>query len=217
MPRKDWKKAPPKERATKIAETLAKEYEPVSGLTHRSAFELLIATILSAQCTDKRVNTVTPELFHRYPNAQSLASATTDEVEALVRSTGFYRQKTKSILAVSQALAEKYDGEVPPDIDRLTELPGVGRKTANVVLGTVFDQPAITVDTHVKRLSGRLKFSRHTDPDKIEQDLIAIIPAKKRTAFSHRLVWHGRNVCVARKPRCEDCVIAKYCPSENIV
>lgn len=215
MPQKDWKKAPAKERISKIADALAKEYEPVCGLNFNNPFELLIATILSAQCTDERVNTVTPDLFRQYPDARTLATASAGDIEELVRPTGFFRQKTKSILAVSQAITDRFDGELPQDIDALTKLPGVGRKTANVVLGTAFGQPAIMVDTHVKRLSGRLGLTKNTDPDKIEQDLIAILPPKKRTPFSHRLIWHGRKICAAKKPRCGDCAIAQYCPSEN--
>ncbi|HOJ62759.1 MAG TPA: endonuclease III, partial [bacterium] len=179
--------------------------------------ELLIATILSAQCTDERVNQVTPVLFQRFPDARSLASAAPEDVEEIVRPTGFFRQKTKSILAVSQALADEFNGDIPRDIEELTRLPGVGRKTANVVLGTAYGIPAIMVDTHVKRVAARLDLSKQKDPDKIEQDLIALVPAAERTAFSHRMIWHGRKVCQARKPRCEACVLAPYCPSEGIV
>lgn len=213
--KKNWKEAPAKERAKKIIAALAKEYEPVSALHFRSAFELLIATILSAQCTDERVNQVTPVLFQRYPGAKALAAAATEDVEEIVRPTGFFRQKTQSIIGVSQALAENFEGEVPPDMDQLIQLPGVGRKTANVVLGTAFGLPAIMVDVHVKRLSNRLGLSKQSNPDKIEEDLIAVIPEKERTDFSHRLIWHGRRVCAARKPRCEFCILSSYCPSEG--
>ena len=216
MPAKDWKKAPAKDRAKKIIPLLAKEYEPVCALNHKNGFELLIATILSAQCTDERVNQVTPALFEKYPDAETLAVADQTELEEMIRSTGFYRQKAKSLLAVSQGLVEKFDGDVPQDMAQLTALPGIGRKTANVVLGTAYGVPAIMVDTHVKRLSGRLAFSEKKDPDKIEKDLAEIIPEKERTAFSHRLIWHGRKVCHAKKPRCGDCVIASYCPSEGM-
>jgi len=217
MVRKDWKKAPLRDRVPKIVEALAQHYEPVCALHHRNAFELLIATILSAQCTDERVNQVTPELFKRYPDACALAKADLAELEELIRSTGFFRQKAKSLLAVSQGLTEDHGGEVPQDMDALTSLPGIGRKTANVVLGTAFGVPAIMVDTHVKRLANRLGLTDKSDPNKIEQDLIAIIPAAERTAFSHRLIWHGRKVCAAKKPLCGGCPLAAYCPSEGEV
>ena len=214
---KNWKEVPPAERIKKIIPLLAREHEPICALNFNNAFELLIATILSAQCTDERVNQVTPVLFQRFPDAPSLASAAPEEVEEIVRPTGFFRQKTKSILAVSQALADEFNGDIPRDIEELTRLPGVGRKTANVVLGTAYGIPAIMVDTHVKRVAARLDLSKQKDPDKIEQDLIALVPAAERTAFSHRMIWHGRKVCQARKPRCEACVLAPYCPSEGIV
>ncbi|MFB3787310.1 MAG: endonuclease III [bacterium] len=213
---KNWKVAPAAERIKKIIPLLAQAHEPVCALYFRNAFELLIATILSAQCTDERVNQVTPVLFQRFPDASSLASAAPEEVEEIVRPTGFFRQKTKSLLAVSQALTEKSHGEIPRDIDELTRLPGVGRKTANVVLGTAYGIPAIMVDTHVKRVAARLELTKQKDPDKIEQDLIALVPAAERTAFSHRMIWHGRKVCQARKPGCEACVLAPYCPSEGV-
>ena len=213
---KNWKEAPAQERIKKIIPLLAREHDPICALNFNNAFELLIATILSAQCTDERVNQVTPVLFQRFPDAPSLASAAPEDVEEIVRPTGFFRQKTKSLLAVSQALTEQFNGEIPRDIDDLTQLPGVGRKTANVVLGTAYGIPAIMVDTHVKRVAARLKLTKQKDPDKIEQDLIALVPAAERTAFSHRMIWHGRKVCQARKPRCEACVLAPYCPSEGL-
>ncbi len=214
-PKKSSQDASARERIAKIIAALAKEYEPVCALNFRNAYELLIATILSAQCTDERVNQVTKILFEKYPDAQSLAAADSDAVEAIVRPTGFFRQKTKSILAVSQALSEEFSGQVPKEMDALTQLPGIGRKTANVVLGTAFGLPAIMVDTHVKRLSNRLALSDETDPDKIERDLIALVPAEERTDFSHRLIWHGRKVCQARKPHCEICSLSAYCPSDE--
>lgn len=217
MVRKDWKIAPTKERAKKVIKELAKIHEPVCALHHKNAFELLIATILSAQCTDERVNQVTPSLFERFPDAPSMAQADQTELEEMIRSTGFYRQKTKSVLAVCQGLVDKFDGEVPQDMSDLTALPGIGRKTANVVLGTAYEIPAIMVDTHVKRLSHRLQFSDKKDPDKIEKDLIAIIPEKERTDFSHRLIWHGRKICKAKKPLCGECTIAAFCPSEGMI
>lgn len=214
-PNKSSKDAPARERIIKIISALAKAYEPVCALNFRNAYELLIATILSAQCTDERVNQVTKVLFEKYPNPQSLATADPDAVETIVRPTGFFRQKTKSILAVSQALSEEFGGQVPKEMDALTKLPGIGRKTANVVLGTAFGLPAIMVDTHVKRLSNRLALSEETDPDKIERDLIALVPERERTDFSHRLIWHGRKVCQARKPHCEICPLSAYCPSDE--
>ncbi len=217
MAGKDWKKASVKERAKKVISVLAKGYEAKSALHFRNGFELLIATILSAQCTDERVNQVTPKLFERFPTPERMAEAAPEEIEERIRSTGFYRQKTKSLLAVSQAIQERFGGEVPPDIEALTALPGIGRKTANVVLGTAYGIPAIMVDTHVKRVANRLGFSSQSNPDKIEKDLVEIIPEKERTAFSHRMIWHGRKVCVAKKPKCGECVIAVYCPSEGKV
>jgi len=213
--RKNWKEASAQERAGKIVAELAKHYEPVCALHFRNPFELLIATILSAQCTDERVNQVTQELFKKYSDAQSLGNADLGNVEAVVRPTGFFHQKAKSIIAVSQSLAKEFEGIVPKDMDTLIQLPGIGRKTANVVLGTAYGVPAIMVDTHVKRLSNRLALSENADPEKIERDLIALIPEKERTDFSHRLIWHGRKICAAKKPKCEICPIAEYCPAEK--
>ncbi len=217
MPKKDWKNAPAKERAKKVVEVLKKHYQPVCALSFETPFQLLAATILSAQCTDERVNQVTPKLFEKFPDAKAFANTGSDEIETIIRSTGFYRQKTKSILAVSHAVADKHHGKIPEDMDALTSLPGIGRKTANVVLGTAFGHPAIMVDTHVKRVSNRLGFTEQKNPDKIEKDLIQIIPEKEQTDFSHRLIWHGRKVCQSRKPLCGECMIAEYCPSEGIV
>jgi len=217
MAKKDWKSAPTKERAKKVVDTLKKHYEPVCALHYQTPFQLLIATILSAQCTDERVNQVTPILFEKFPDAKAFAEADATEVEEMIRSTGFYRQKTKSILAVSQSLHDHHDGQVPPDMDALTSLPGIGRKTANVVLGTAFGKPAIMVDTHVKRVANRLGFTQQKNPDKIEKDLLEIIPEKEQADFSHRLIWHGRKICNARKPLCGECMIAAYCPSEGKV
>lgn len=214
-PEKDWKSAPAAERVKKIIPILEREHDAVCGLDFNNAFELLIATILSAQCTDERVNKVTPALFKKYPTPKKMAKAEVEDLEELVRSTGFYRNKAKSIQAVAAALDADFGGEVPQDMNALVKLPGIGRKTANVVLGTVFGEPAIMVDTHVKRLSNRLGLTSQSNPDKIEQDLIEIIPAKHRTGFSHRLIWHGRRVCHAKKPNCPDCALAPYCPSEE--
>lgn len=215
MPKKIDSASPAKDRIPKIIEILKKEYEPVCALNFETPFQLLIATILSAQCTDERVNKVTKDLFEKFPNAKALSEADPDEVEEMIRPTGFFRQKAKSLLAVSKAIVEEFKGKVPKDMDALTKLPGIGRKTANVVLGTAYGFPAITVDTHVKRLSNRLQLTNQTNPDKIERDLIALIPENERTDFSHRLIWHGRKVCHARKPQCAICRLAEYCPSEE--
>jgi endonuclease-3 len=213
MPEKDWRSAPASERARQVVAILKQHYEPDCALRFNHPFELLIATILSAQCTDERVNQVTPALFAQYPDASALAQAAPAEVEELVRSTGFFRQKTKSIIAVSQAIVERHGGKVPETMEELSALPGVGRKTANVVLGTAFGKPAIMVDTHMKRVANLLQFTRQSNPDKIEQDLLALIPPQEQSGFSHRLIWHGRKVCIARRPRCGECVIAACCPS----
>lgn len=200
-------------RARKVARRLADAYPDAwCALRHENAWQLLVATILSAQCTDERVNMVTPELFRRFPTPAALGAADPAALEALVHSTGFFRQKTKSLLAVGKALAERYDGEVPRDMGLLVQLPGIGRKTANVVLGTVFGVPSIMVDTHVTRLSHRLGFTVEDDPGKIERDLQALLPPAEWTAFSHRLIHHGRRICIARAPRCDDCPIVQLCP-----
>ncbi|HEX2573919.1 MAG TPA: endonuclease III [Polyangia bacterium] len=183
-------------------------------LVHKNAFELLVATILSAQCTDKVVNTVTPALFARYPDAASLAAADPAEVEQLVAKTGFFRQKTKNIIGAATILAREHGGEVPRDMEALRQLPGVARKTANVVLGTAYGIPSgVVVDTHIARLSGRLGLTREEDPVKIEQDLMRAIPQDRWIQFGHQLIWHGRRVCAARKPQCETCLLAPQCPS----
>ncbi|RMH38796.1 MAG: endonuclease III [Deltaproteobacteria bacterium] len=186
-------------------------------LNHRNPFELLVATILSAQSTDKRVNQVTPELFARYPTPAALAAADPDDVERIVHSTGFFRQKTRAILGVARALVDRHGGEVPRSMEALTALPGVARKTANVVLGTAFGIPSgIVVDTHVKRLANRLGLTRETDPVKIERDLMALIPRDRWIDFSHQLIWHGRRICHARKPACDQCPLAPHCPSAEV-
>lgn len=215
-PKKDWKKRPAEERIGKIVEILKAEYEDECGLKFNNPFELLIATILSAQCTDERVNKVTPPLFKKYPTPQKMAQAELDDLEELIRSTGFFRQKAKSIHAVATALHETYNDEVPNDMDALTALPGIGRKTANVVLGTAYGQAAMPVDTHVKRLSNLLGLTKHSDPNKIEQDILKLVDENEQTGFSHRLIWHGRRVCFARKPNCPECALAPYCLSEII-
>jgi endonuclease-3 len=183
-------------------------------LDHRNAYELLVATILSAQCTDKRVNMVTPALFRRYPTPGHLAAADPDELEDLIRSTGFFRNKRKSLLGMAGALQDTHASTVPRTLDELVRLPGVGRKTANVVLGNAFGiNEGVVVDTHVGRLSGRLGLSEETDPVRIEQDLMQLFPREKWTMLSHLLIWHGRQICIARSPRCAECALADICPS----
>ncbi len=183
-------------------------------LEHRNPFELLIATILSAQCTDVRVNMVTPALFEKYPDARAMAGAAPEDLEAAIRSTGFYRNKAKNIRAASAALVAKHDAKVPRDLDSLTVLPGVGRKTANVVLGNAYGiESGVVVDTHVGRLSQRLGLSRHRDPVKIEGDLMRVVPRDRWTLWSHLLIWHGRRRCFARKPDCDRCELAAMCPT----
>jgi endonuclease III len=184
------------------------------ALDFRNAFELLCATILSAQCTDKRVNMVTPSLFARYPDAASLAAARQEDVEEIIKSTGFFRSKAKSLIGMASALVDHHGGEVPAEMDALVVLPGVGRKTANVILGNAFGRnDGIVVDTHVTRLSNRLGFTTDTDAVKIEQALLPLFPQERWTILSHLLIDHGRQVCDARKPRCGECVLADVCPS----
>lgn len=183
-------------------------------LDRETPFQLLCATILSAQTTDERVNQVTPELFRKYPDAASLAKAPLPSIERIIRSTGFYRQKAKSLKGTATALVEHHGGEVPRTLAELVRLPGVARKTANVVLGTAFGiAEGVVVDTHVHRLAMRLGLTRSTDVKQIEQDLMACIPQERWIRFSHQLIWHGRRVCFARKPACGDCPLAPYCPT----
>jgi endonuclease-3 len=187
------------------------------SLDHRNAYELLVATILSAQCTDVRVNMVTPSLFARFPDPEALAEADREDLEKRIQSTGFFRNKAKSLLGMARALVDKHRGRVPDTMDELTKLPGVGRKTANVVLGNAFGRnEGIVVDTHVTRVSFRLGLTRETDAVKIEQDLIKIIPREKWTQFSHLLIFHGRQICVARRPLCEKCPLWDLCPSSLV-
>lgn len=206
------------ERAPEILTRLLAAYPNAScALEHRDAFELLCATILSAQCTDARVNLVTPVLFDRYPTPEALARARPAEVEAIIQSTGFFRNKTRSLIGMAQALVADYGGEVPRTMAELLGLPGVGRKTANVVLGNAFGINAgITVDTHVARLSRLLGLTRHSDPLKIEQDLMPLFPQDHWALLSHLLIFHGRQVCIARRPRCEACVLSDLCPSSRV-
>jgi len=185
-------------------------------LRHENAFQLLIATILSAQCTDAVVNTVTPVLFAKYPAPKDLAYADPSEIEQLIRPTGFFRNKTKSIIGASRKLVEEFGGEVPRTMEQLLTVPGAARKTANVVLGTAFGiASGVVVDTHVQRLSQRLDLTKNEDPKKIEQDLMKILPQDRWIRFSHQLIWHGRRVCVARKPRCIDCNLQRICYSKD--
>jgi endonuclease-3 len=208
-----------RERAGRIAAILADEYpEATTALDHRSAFELLIATILAAQCTDARVNMTSPALFRRWPDAHAMAKATQEEMEAAVRSTGFYRNKAKNVIATAKLLVQRHGGSVPETMEELTALQGVARKTANVVLGSWFKRPVgVVVDTHCQRLSRRLGLSRHDDPVKIERDLMDLLPQERWTHFAHGLVFHGRRVCVSRKPRCETCKLRELCPSRQDV
>jgi endonuclease-3 len=204
------------------AEVLArlKELYPDAkcALHHRNAYELLCATILSAQCTDARVNLVTPELFARYPSPFELTRANPADVEEIIRSTGFFRNKTRSLIGMAQAVVERHGGEVPRTMEELRRLPGVGRKTANVVLGNAFDMnEGVTVDTHVTRLSRLLGLSRETEPEKIEQELMRLFPRESWGLLSHLLIFHGRQVCIARRPRCGSCVLAQVCPSADLV
>jgi len=185
-------------------------------LKHENAFQLLISTILSAQCTDVRVNQVTQTLYKKYPNAEAFALANPSELEQEIRPTGFFRNKTKSIMGASKGIIENFGGQVPRTMDEILTLPGVARKTANVVLGTAYGiASGIVVDTHVIRLSRRLDLTKHEDPKKIEQDLMRVIPEEKWITFSHQVIWHGRRVCVARKPRCIDCNLESLCYSKD--
>jgi endonuclease-3 len=208
---------PARERAGPINDALKRLYpEAFTGLTHENPLQLLVATILSAQCTDARVNTVTPALFARFKTARDFATCDVKELQQLIKPTGFYKNKAKHIRACCAAIVERFGGEVPGNLDDLVTLPGIGRKTANVVLGDAFDTPGITVDTHVGRLSRRLGLTRHRDPVKVELVLMELVPRPEWTSFSHRLILHGRKVCFARKPRCESCGLAELCPKVGV-
>jgi endonuclease-3 len=186
-------------------------------LDYKTPLQLLVATILSAQCTDKRVNIVTPLLFRTFPTAQSLADAPPEKVEEIIKSTGFFRNKTKSLIGLGKALVERHEGEVPDSMDALVKLPGVGRKTANVVLGNAFRKnEGIVVDTHVARVSFRLGLTREKDPVRIEQDLMALFPREDWALLSHLFIFHGRRICEARRPKCEICVLNEICPSSTV-
>ena len=204
-------------RARAIATALARTYPDAwCALHYQNPWQLLVATILSAQCTDAMVNQVTPDLFARFPTPAALAAASSDEVEVLIRRTGFFRQKTRSLLATARAIEAQHGGRVPDTMELLSALPGIGRKTANVVLGTAFGQPAIFVDTHVRRLANRLGLTVEDDPDKIERDLQRLLPPAEWTAFAHRLIHHGRRVCTARRPKCSNCSLASRCPRVGV-
>lgn len=207
-------RSPEKLYAAKVVRSLKKEYPEVAcALEFQTPVQLLIATILSAQCTDKQVNLVTRELFKRYPTAADFATADLRDLENAIKSTGYYRSKAKNIKACCQKLVELYGGEVPRNLDDLVSLPGVGRKTANVVLGVAYGIPSgVVVDTHVGRLAHRLGLTQHRAPVKIEQDLMNLLPQKEWIDFSHRLIHHGRRICNARRPKCEECVMKQFCP-----
>jgi endonuclease III len=206
-----------KRRARRVLDALAATYPDAHcALDHRTPIQLLVATILSAQCTDVRVNLVTPTLFARYRTARDFAGADQGELERLIAPTGFFRNKAKNIIACCRAIVEKHNGEVPGTLEELVQLPGVGRKTANVILGNAFGVPGITVDTHVGRLSRRLGLTTHDDPVKVEFDLMALIPKSDWTMFSHRLIFHGRQVCAARKPDCPACPMNRFCPKIGV-
>jgi endonuclease-3 len=210
MPRKP---NPLARRAKRIDELLTALYPDAHcALHHEDALQLLVATILSAQCTDVRVNIVTPALFVRFPDAKAFADADRAELETMIQSTGFFRNKAKSIQTCCKILVEKHGGEVPATMEELVPLPGVGRKTANVILGNAFGVPGIPVDTHVGRLSRRMGLTEHDDPVKVESDLMALIPREDWTMFGHRMIFHGRQVCQSRKPNCAECTLKKICP-----
>ncbi len=216
MPRESLKAR--RERADAIWDLLEEEYPDAHcALDHRNAYELTVATILSAQCTDERVNMVTPELFRRWPEPADLAEARQEELEEVVHSTGFYRNKAKNLIGMAEAVMERHGGEIPRTMEELHALPGVGRKTANVILGNAFGiDEGVVVDTHVKRLAGRMKLTRETDPVKVERDLMKVFARERWTMLSHLLIFHGRQVCAARKPRCEACVVSHLCPSSRV-
>jgi endonuclease-3 len=207
-----------RERVAKLIKTWPKVYPDAhTELNFKTPLELLIATILSAQCTDKRVNMVTPSLFKKYRSAKDYANASPAELENAIKSTGFFRNKTKSIQGATSTIAKKFGGKVPDSMEGLRELPGVGRKTANVVLGNAFGKnEGIVVDTHVIRLSQRLGLTKQKDPEKIEQDLMKLVPKEHWTNWSHWLIWHGRRRCFARKPDCSNCEVLKLCPSGKV-
>jgi endonuclease-3 len=216
MPRESRKAL--RERAASVYDLLLAEYPDAHcELTFENPFQLAVATILSAQTTDVRVNMVTPVLFARYPDAEALANAQQEDVEEVVRTTGFFRNKAKNIIGFARGVMGEHGGRVPETIAELHALPGVGRKTANVVLGNAFDiNEGVVVDTHIKRLSTLLRFTKEKTPEKIEQDLMKIFPSERWTLLAHLLIWHGRRVCDAKKPRCEACALTHLCPSSKV-
>ncbi len=218
MPRKRESKKARTERAARVYDLLHEEYPDAHcELDYVDAYQLAVATILSAQTTDVRVNMVTPVLFERYPTVEALANAQQEDVEEIVRSTGFFRNKAKNIIGFARAVMADHDGVVPRSLDELAALPGVGRKTANVILGNAFGiDEGVVVDTHVKRLSARLAFTAYDDPVKVEQELMTLFPRERWTMLSHLLIWHGRRVCDARSPRCEACIVSGLCPSSRV-
>jgi endonuclease III len=205
-------------RAAEIYDILLEEYPDAHcALVHADAYQLTVATILSAQCTDERVNMVTPALFERWPTARDLADAPPEALEEIIRSTGFYRNKARNLIGMARAVVERHGGEIPGTMEELVALPGIGRKTANVVLGNAFGlEEGVVVDTHVRRLSNRLGFTRRKEPEKIERDLMKLFPPERWTMLAHLLIFHGRKVCVARKPRCAECAVAHRCPSSRV-
>ncbi|MBQ8923370.1 MAG: endonuclease III [Lachnospiraceae bacterium] len=207
-----------KERVKEIIRILNEEYgtEYKIYLEHKNAWELLVATILSAQCTDARVNIVTKDLFVKYPDVYAFAKAKQKELEQDIYSTGFYKNKAKNIIACANQVIDEYGGEVPSDIDELTKLAGVGRKTANVIRGNIFNEPSIVVDTHVKRISNLLGLTKEQDPVKIEYDLMKILPKEQWILYNLQIIAHGRKICIARRPKCEDCVLSNVCPGNKI-
>ncbi len=204
-------------RARKIVRLLASLYPDAHcALHYETPLQLLIATILSAQCTDRRVNLVTPALFAHYTSVKAFAEAVPRELEAAIASTGFFRNKARNIIACCKNLAAYHNGQIPGVMDELVKLPGIGRKTANVILGNAFDVPGITVDTHVGRVSRRLGLTAHTAPEKVERNLMDLMPKKEWTMFSHRMIFHGRQICHARNPKCDECLLAKVCPKIGV-
>jgi endonuclease-3 len=206
------------ERAAQIAALLAEKWpDAVCELDHTSAYQLLVATILAAQSTDKMINTITPALFKKYPTPRALARADQGELEKMIHSSGFFRAKAKSLIGMARAVVEKHGGEIPQTMAELVELPGIARKTANVVLGSAMGKnEGVVVDTHVARLAQRLGLTAQAEPVKIEADLMKLLPRQQWTVFAHRLIWHGRRVCFAKKPDCDHCLLAPVCPSAGM-
>jgi endonuclease-3 len=217
-PRRAGAKATPA-HAANVAALLAQTWpDAVCELDHRNAYELLVATILSAQSTDRMINTVTPKLFAKYPNARALAKADQATLEEEIHSTGFFRMKAKNLIGMAKAVVEKHGGEVPQTMEELVELPGVARKTANVVLGTAMGKnEGVVVDTHVARVAQRLGLTQATDPKDIEQDLMKLLPREQWTIFAHRMIWHGRRICTAKNPDHEHCLLAPICPTATLI